>query len=105
MTSIHPAVAPSKARGSRANADVLADTHSIGGGPAKGEAYGWASWSKRKGILAIRNPDDQPAKLALDLGKAFELPADSTRRKSRRGWRSRANNEHVQHDDPTGGAA
>ena len=59
---------------SRANADVLADTHWIGGDPAKAEVYGWASWSKRKGILSLRNPSDQSASLPIDIGEAFELP-------------------------------
>lgn len=62
------------ARWSRGNADVLVDTHWLGGDPAQGEVYGWASWSKRKGILALRNPKDQPGKITIDLGKAFELP-------------------------------
>src|SRR5262249_44434003 len=48
------------AKWARANADVLVDTHWIGGDPAKGEVYGWASWSPRKGILVLRNPDDKP---------------------------------------------
>jgi hypothetical protein len=59
---------------SRHNADVLVDTHWIGGDPAKGEVYGWASWSKRKGILALRNPKDEPRRIAVDIGTAFELP-------------------------------
>ncbi len=59
---------------SRNNADVLVDTHWVGGDPAKGEVYGWASWSKRKGILALRNPKDEPGKITIDVGKAFELP-------------------------------
>jgi hypothetical protein len=63
------------ARWSRENRDVLADTHWIGGDPAHGEVYGWASWSKRKGILALRNPDEEPSRLTLDIGRAFELPA------------------------------
>lgn len=63
------------ARWSRSNADVLADTHWIGGDPARGEVYGWASWSRRKAILALRNPSDQPARITLDIAKAFELPA------------------------------
>jgi hypothetical protein len=62
------------ARWSRAHADVLADTHWVGGDPARGQIYGWASWSRRKGILALRNPGDAPAEIAIDLGKAFELP-------------------------------
>ncbi len=63
------------AQWSRSNADVLVDTHWIGGDPAKGEIYGWASWSKRKGILALRNPLDKPGTITLNIGKAFELPA------------------------------
>ncbi len=64
---------------SRNNADVLVDTHWIGGDPAKGEVYGWASWSKRKGILAFRNPKDTSGKITIDLGKAFELPPGAAR--------------------------
>lgn len=59
---------------SRANADVLADTHWVGGDPAKGDVYGWASWTARKGILSLRNPSDQPATIAIDIALAFELP-------------------------------
>ena len=59
---------------SRRNSDVLVDTHWIGGDPAKGEIYGYASWSKRQGIFSLRNPDDKPAQIALDVGQAFELP-------------------------------
>ncbi|MBC8468452.1 MAG: enterotoxin [Planctomycetes bacterium] len=62
------------AQWSRSNADVLVDTHWIGGDPAEGEIYGWASWSKRKGILSLRNPHDKPGSITLDIGKAFELP-------------------------------
>ena len=63
------------AKWSRNNADVLVDTHWVGGDPARGQIYGWAAWSKRKGILSLRNPHDKPAKLTLDIGKTFELPA------------------------------
>jgi hypothetical protein len=62
------------AKWSRNNADVLVDTHWIGGDPAEGEIYGWASWSKRKGILSLRNPHDKPRSITLDIAKAFELP-------------------------------
>jgi len=67
------------AKWSRSNADVFADTHWIGGDPAKGEIYGWASWSKRKAVLSLRNPSDQPAEISLDVAKAFELPAGAPR--------------------------
>jgi len=62
------------ARWSRDNADVLVDTHWVGGDPAKGQVYGWASWSRRKGILALRNAKDEPGMITLDIGKVFQLP-------------------------------
>jgi hypothetical protein len=62
------------AKWSRANSDVLVDTHWIGGDPSKLEVYGFASWSPRKGIVMLRNPDEQPHTFALDVGVAFELP-------------------------------
>ena len=68
------------ARWSAANADVLVDTHWIGGDPAKDEIYGWASWSPRKGILALRNPSDRPAEIAIDVARAFELPSGASRK-------------------------
>jgi hypothetical protein len=62
------------AKWSRANADVLVDTHWIGGDPNKNEPYGWASWSPRKGILVLRNPDDKAAAFTADLKELFQLP-------------------------------
>ncbi|MCL5280781.1 MAG: enterotoxin [Planctomycetes bacterium] len=67
---------------SRHNADVLVDTHWVGGDPAKGEVYGWASWSQRKGILAFRNPKDTSGTITIDIGKAFELPEGAAQRYS-----------------------
>lgn len=64
---------------SHANADVLVDTHWIGGDPAMLEAYGWASWSPRKGILVLRNPSDKPQQIVIDIQNAFELPAGAHR--------------------------
>lgn len=82
---------------SRENADVLVDTHWIGGSPARGEVYGWASWSKRKGILALRNPAEQPGRIAIDIGKAFELPEGAARKYSLRSpWKSDASVEEIQ---------
>ncbi len=77
------------AKWSRANADVLADTHWVGGDPGKAEVYGWASWLKRKGILSLRNPSDQPAAIVLDIAEAFELPDGAARTYARRSaWKS-----------------
>jgi hypothetical protein len=67
------------AKWSRANADVLFDTHWVGGDPAKFEVYGFASWTPAKGILVLRNPSDKPAAITLDISKAFELPTDAPR--------------------------
>lgn len=68
------AVLAEAARWSRANADVLVDTHWIGGDPGELEVYGYASWQPRKGIVMLRNPDDVPRPFTLDLAAAFELP-------------------------------
>jgi hypothetical protein len=77
------------AKWSRENADTLVDTHWIGGDPIKGEVYGWASWSKRKGILSLRNPADKPNRIALDIGKAFELPEGAAQKYSLKSpWKS-----------------
>jgi hypothetical protein len=65
------------AKWSRANADTLVDTHWIGGSPVDREVYGWASWSPRKGILTLRNPNARKASIEIDPAKAFELPADA----------------------------
>jgi len=62
------------ARWARQNASVLVDTHAIGGNPANGEVYGWASWTPTKSIVSLRNPDDAPAEYALDLARVLELP-------------------------------
>lgn len=62
------------AKWSRANADVLKDTHWIGGNPKWLQVYGWASWSPREGILVLRNPSDKPQTIRLRLQDVFELP-------------------------------
>lgn len=70
------------AKWSRVNEDALVDTHWVGGDPAKGEVYGWAAWSKRKGILSLRNPHERPGKITVDIGKVFELPAGAAKKYS-----------------------
>lgn len=62
------------AKWSRRNADVLVDTHWIGGDPSKSEIYGYASWTPRQGIVMLRNPDDQLHTFTFEPGAAFELP-------------------------------
>ena len=68
------------ARWSRANADTLVDTHWVGGDPLRLEPYGWASWSPRKGLLTLRNPSNVPQRIAIDIERAFELPAGAPQR-------------------------
>lgn len=67
------------ARWARDNAQVLKDTHWIGGDPAKLEVYGWASWNAGKGIVVLRNPSDHLQSYSLDVGVAFELPGGAAR--------------------------
>jgi hypothetical protein len=59
---------------SRHNAEVLRDTHWVGGDPGKLEVYGWAAWSRAKAILTLRNPSDKRQSMSIDVGQAFELP-------------------------------
>jgi hypothetical protein len=63
------------AKWSRDNADVLKDTHWVGGDPAWLEVYGWASWTPGKGILVLRNPSDQTRTIRIKLQDVFELPS------------------------------
>ncbi|HET9096016.1 MAG TPA: enterotoxin [Candidatus Baltobacteraceae bacterium] len=68
------------ARWSAANADVLRDTHWIGGNPGRLDVYGWAAWSRRKGIITLRNPSSRRQEYPLDIGTALELPDGAPRR-------------------------
>ncbi|HEV2214592.1 MAG TPA: enterotoxin, partial [Terracidiphilus sp.] len=62
------------AKWSRANQDVLKDTHWVGGDPGWLKVYGWASWSPRMGILVLRNPSDKAQTIRLRLADVLELP-------------------------------
>jgi len=55
------------------------DTHWLGGDPAKHEVYGYAAWSRREGVVMLRNPDDQPRDFPLEVEQAFELPPGAPR--------------------------
>jgi hypothetical protein len=66
------------AKWSRANADVLVDTHWVGGDPTKLDVYGWASWSPRKAVLVLRNPSDKPQAFSVDIASVLEIPVGST---------------------------
>ena len=67
------------AKWAHANAEVLVDSHWVGGDPLKLQVYGYAAWSPRRGALMLRNPDDQPQTIALDAEKVFELPVGAAK--------------------------
>lgn len=58
----------------RKNADILVDTHWIGGDPGELRVYGWAAWSPRGWIVTLRNPSNKPQTYALELKAALEVP-------------------------------
>jgi hypothetical protein len=62
---------------SRANADVLRDSHWIGGDPGRLDVYGWAAWSPAKAFITLRNPDNKPQLAVLDVARQLELPKDA----------------------------
>ena len=68
------------ARWSAWNADVLRDTHWVGGNPDRLDVYGWASWAPRKGTLTLRNPSSRTQTIPIDLARTFELPAHAPQR-------------------------
>lgn len=59
------------------NAALRRDSHWIGGDPARGDVYGWASWSPSRAVIASRNPSGHPQSLRLDLAAALELPKNA----------------------------
>jgi hypothetical protein len=63
----------------RARADVLRDSHWIGGDPARGEVYGWASWAPGRAVLVLRNPAAHRS-FDVDLAPLLELPQSEARR-------------------------
>jgi hypothetical protein len=69
------------AKWSRANAEVLKDSHWVGGDPAWLQVYGWASWTPNKAILVLRNPSDKPQSIRLKLKDVLELPEAEASRK------------------------
>ena len=77
------------AKWSRDNAQTLKDSHWIGGDPAQLEVYGWASWSREKAIVTLRNPSDQPQDFTASLTTLLELPAGAARAYAGRSpWKS-----------------
>ena len=67
------------AKWSRANAEVLKDTHWVGGDPAWLEVYGWAAWTPKKAVLILRNPSEHEQTIRLRLQDSLELPPDAAK--------------------------
>jgi hypothetical protein len=66
------------AKWARDREDILYDTHWAGGNPQGGGTYGWASWSRDKGALALRNSADSDKTFEFIPRKVFELPQSIT---------------------------
>ncbi len=67
----------------RRNADVLADTHWVGGNPwnkqtKDGDIYGWASWNKEKCTLSLRNSSGKVKTLRGTLRSILDIPPGVT---------------------------
>ena len=67
------------AKWAQANADVLVDSHWVGGDPLKLQPYGYAAWNPHKATLMVRNPSDQAQDIALEAGTVFDLPPGHAR--------------------------
>ena len=79
------------ARWARENADVLRDSHWIGGAPDQQAVYGWAAWAQHKAIVTLRNPHSGTQRFTLDLRRQLELPAAAAGRFNARSvWREGA---------------
>lgn len=59
-------------------ADVLPDTHWVGGNPwdgKKANVYGWAAWNGKKSVLTLRNPSTSAQTFTTTLREALDIPA------------------------------
>lgn len=62
------------AKWAAANAEVLRDSHWIGGDPESLNVYGWASWSAKKSVVVLRNPSDRAQAFQLEPKEMLEIP-------------------------------
>lgn len=67
------------AKWARERADVLRDSHWVGGDPARLQVYGWASWTPDHAVLALRNPGEHTQTFSLDVEQVLELPPGAAR--------------------------
>ncbi|WP_343758885.1 discoidin domain-containing protein, partial [Clostridium oceanicum] len=59
---------------SQENFALLSDNQWVGGSPDAGQVYGFASWSKEKAILSLRNPSNSEKTFTIDPQKVFNIP-------------------------------
>ncbi len=62
------------AKWARAQADIMVDSHWLGGDPAALEVYGWGAWQAGKGLIVLRNPAASEQSFSFDPASVFELP-------------------------------
>ena len=65
----------------QAQADVLPDTHWVGGNPwdgTKANVYGWAAWNGVKSVLTLRNGSNSRQTFTTTLREALDIPASVT---------------------------
>ncbi len=62
------------AQWSRANSDVLVDTHWVGGDPGETQVYGFAAWTPKKATLVLRNPADKTQSFEFSPRRDWEIP-------------------------------
>ena len=62
---------------SKTNANVLVDTHWIGGDPSKLQIYGTAAWQDDKCTIMLRNPNNKESRYKLNIAEALQLPEHS----------------------------
>ncbi len=74
LTPAHWDILAEAARWAGEKESILVDSHWVGGDPARGEVYGFASWSPQEAVIMLRNPLDEAQTFTLDAGKVFEFP-------------------------------
>jgi hypothetical protein len=67
------------AKWAHAHAEILVDSHWVGGDPLKLEPYGYAAWSPQGAVLTLRNPSDKSQAIAVNATTTFDLPAGAPR--------------------------
>lgn len=59
------------------NRNVLENVVLVGGDPRQGKPYGYAHWSKDRGLIALRNPDVRPQEIEVPFDKSVRYRGDN----------------------------